>query len=143
MNAYYIRCRAADVPQLLALGVLLGVLAEAEGAHVAAEPGIVWDVIGPVHEPTGETGEDGQPLSAPVCDADGVPYWHANLHTPFALLERAQQLAAEHPEIAEALGAIPRWFLVDAEGRARAPASPARVLFGMEPTLNINTETRP
>ena len=121
MNVYYIRCRVADFPQLLALGVLLGVLVLGEdGEHVAA-PGCVWDVIGPVCDAAG-----------PVCDAAGEMYWHANLHTPFVLRERAHALAAEQPEIAEALATIPRWFLSDADGNAVAPASPVRVLFGEE-----------
>lgn len=121
MNAYYIRCRADDVPVLLVLGEMLGVLMLGEdGEHVAA-PGCVWDVIGSVCDAAGL-----------VCDEAGVPYWHANLHTPFVLRERAQALAEARPEIAEALATIPRWLLADADGNATAPASPVRVLFGEE-----------
>jgi hypothetical protein len=119
MNAYYLRCRDDDVPVLLVLGEMLGVLMPGEdGVHVVA-PGCVWDVIGPVCDEAG-----------PVVDETGTPYWHANLFTPFVLRERAQEVAAARPEIAEALATIPRWFLSDADGNAVAPASPVRVLFG-------------
>lgn len=133
INAYYIRCRPERVPELLALGVLLGVLVESEGVHAAADASIVWDPIGSVHEPTGELDAEGQPV--PVCDADGVELWHANLFTPFALLARAQQMAQERPEIAGGLAAIPELFVTDpATGEAVPPRSPARVLLGVEPT---------
>lgn len=132
MNAYYIRCHPADVAELLALGVMLGVLKESEGAHVAAQPGIVWDVIGLIHRATaGEADAEGQPAMQPLAAPDGAPYWHANLHTPdsMSLLAHAQQLAADRPEIAQALAAVPRFFVADpATGTAIAPRQPYRVL---------------
>ena len=130
MNAYYIRCHPADVPELLALGVMLGVLIEQDGTHVAAT-GMVWDVIGPIPRATGEADADGQPVMQPLSAPDGAPYWHANLNTPdsMSLLAHAQQLAADRPEIAQALAAVPRFFVADpATGTATAPRQPYRVL---------------
>lgn len=134
MNAYYVRCHRDDVPELLALGVLLGVLTEADGQHVAAAPDIVWDVIGTIQQPTGDVDQAGRPVLAPVAAPDGTPLWHANVYTPWRLMARAEQMAAERPEVAEALAAVPRFFVTDpGTGQAVPPRSPVRVLAGVVP----------
>jgi hypothetical protein len=128
MQTYYLRCIAPDWPTMIALGVALGALADTEGT-ITATGGGVWDVIGPVHKPTGEQDADGQPIMAALTDDDGREYLHANLTTPIDLRQRAEQIAADRPEVAEAMADLGRFFLLDAQGNARAPAQPHRVLF--------------
>lgn len=144
MNDYAIRCTQADVPQLLALAERLGVLSPhtdlegnptgGHGLHSDRRGG--WDVLGTIYRPTGGTVRHTMPggyeIEVPkteaVCDEAGEPYWHANLRIDIDLAERAREMAAGDPEIAEALANLSRWFVIDPEtGHARLPKSPARV----------------
>ena len=123
MNDYYLRCIESDVPTLLALGQLLGALqitTQEDGTQAVSAPGGAIDIIG--HKPHYLTGE-------PVCDENGVPYWHANLRTPLTLREVAAQMAIDHPEIAAGLANEGRFFLVDENGVAVPPQFPQRVFL--------------
>jgi hypothetical protein len=142
MNTYYLR--TIDYPQLLEMGVKLGVLAIAYEAYedqeqevdgmtvivkVPVGDGTVYatdcgylDYIGIIERPTGVEDE-----TDPIVNPDGVAYLHANLITPHDL--RALAIASDDPEIQAALGDIAAWFIVDEEGNAVAPQHPHRV-FG-------------
>lgn len=128
---YFLRSTQADKANLLALGVLLGVLAEHEGSHYAtAGDFIILNDDGKVYRPTGETVViDGieTALTAPVLDDQGQPYWHANLRTTINLRERAEAMAASHPELAGALSQFGKYFVTDEEGNPAAPKNPACV----------------
>ena len=136
MNTYYLR--TIDYPQLLEMGVKLGVLAityEAyddeglpigDGTVYATDCGCL-DYIGIIERPTGDTDEDGLPVTTPIVNPDGVPYIHANLITPHDI--RALAEASTDPEIQAALTDIAGWFVVDAEGNATIPNHPHRI-FG-------------
>lgn len=127
MNDYYLRCIPADYDRMIAIGVALGAVTVEEGVVTPTQGG-VWDYIGEIAEQTG-VDDEGNPITAPVSDANGVPYIHINLRTPIALGETAQQMAQEHPEVAEGLAELGRFFLLDAEGNARAPSAPLRVFL--------------
>jgi hypothetical protein len=136
MNTYYLR--TIDYPQLLEMGVKLGVLAIAyeaydeeglpigDGTVYATDCGCL-DYIGIIERPTGDTDEDGLPVTTPIVNPDGIPYIHANLITPHDIKALAE--ASTDPEIQAALTDIAGWFVVDAEGNATIPNHPHRV-FG-------------
>jgi hypothetical protein len=136
MNTYYLR--TIDYPQLLEMGVKLGVLAIAyeaydeeglpigDGAVYATDCGCL-DYIGIIERPTGDTDEDGLPVTTPIVNPDGIPYIHANLITPYDIKALAE--ASTDPEIQAALTDIAGWFVVDAEGNATIPNHPHRI-FG-------------
>jgi len=136
MNTYYLR--TIDYPQLLEMGVKLGVLAIAyeaydeeglpigDGTVYATDCGYL-DYIGIIERPTGDTDEDGLPVTTPIVNPDGIPYIHANLITPHDIKVLAE--ASTDPEIQAALSDIAGWFVVDAEGNATAPNHPHRI-FG-------------
>jgi hypothetical protein len=140
MNTYYLR--TVNYPQLLEMGVKLGVLAmtyEAydeeglpigDGTPYATDCGYL-DYIGIIERPTGETetNEFGMTVAVttPITNPDGTPYIHANLITPYDI--RALAEASTDPEIQAALTDIAGWFVVDAEGNATIPNHPHRV-FG-------------
>lgn len=138
MNKYFIRTIAADYPQLMALGQLLGVIevlpAMAEPfeqpARIHALGGGFWDFIGPIDVPTGEfvslTYGPPVPVMAPLRDSLGHEYIHVNIQTPVNLKEAATALAQAHPEVAAGLANLGKYFLLDAEGNARAPSQPHR-----------------
>ena len=125
MNTYYLR--TVNYPQLLEMGVKLGVLAIAyeaydeeglpigEGTPYATDCGCL-DYIG-------EISKD----EVVIVNPDGIPYIHANLITPHDI--RALAEASTDPEIQAALSDIAGWFVVDAEGNATAPNHPHRI-FG-------------
>ncbi len=125
MNTYYLR--TVNYPQLLEMGVKLGVLAIAyeaydeeglpigEGTPYATDCGCL-DYIG-------EISKD----EVVIVNPDGIPYIHANLITPHDI--RALAEASTDPEIQAALSDIAGWFVVDAEGNATIPNHPHRV-FG-------------
>lgn len=108
MNTYFLRStsRAELVATVVGLGLILD---DADGARTVS-PHDVWDEIGEILQPTGET-NDGPygpvPVMAPIADADGVPYWHANLYTP-----------------TDVTGIPPQYVLTP------QPANPVRVLWG-------------
>jgi hypothetical protein len=117
LNDYYIRCRESEREQLYALAAALGVLVEAEGAHVVPPPHAgAWDEIGQI------TRADGV-----VVDPEGNPYWHANLRINADLADIAIALAPDSPEIAAGLADLARWFVVGPDGKATAPKQPERV----------------
>lgn len=149
MNKYYIRTLPTDWDTLLKLGEKLGAIAlhyeteqqiDKDGAVtkvnvgkpiVSATEGGAWDFIGEIQVPTGELDKEGNPITAPVTDANGVAYWHANLITPLALGELAASMQGTDEEIAEGLANLAKFFLLDAQGNARAPTQPTRVFAGM------------
>lgn len=114
MNTYFIRTTANDYPQLIALGVLLGAIVEVEGEIHA--PNGAWDYIGAIYKD-----------EVSLKDPQGREYIHINIITPINLADAAAELAADHPEVAEAIDNLGRFFLLDAEGNARAPEQPYRV----------------
>ena len=114
MNIYYIRTVAEDYPQLIALGKLLGAIIEVDGAIYA--PFGQWDYIGPIVK-------DGSSLK----DGQGREYIHANIATPVSLRATAVALAATNPDVAAGLANLSKYFLLDGQGNATAPAIPYRV----------------
>jgi hypothetical protein len=125
---YHIRALPADWPKLIGLGVKLGALTVSEDVVSTATPGC-WDFIGVLHKPTGNvitTPEGETPEMAPVTDDKGVAYWHANLRTTVHLGAVAREMAQTDPDIAKAMQALDRFFLLDEEGNPRAPKQPAR-----------------
>ncbi len=127
MNDYYVRTTQALWPTMLQLGVLLGVIElhysefDEEGSP-AGEPTVIateggaWDYIGEILVD-----------EVPVADAEGSPYLHGNLRTPINLRERAEAMATENPALAEAMGSLGQFFLLDENGSARLPRNPHRV----------------
>jgi hypothetical protein len=130
MNTYYLRSTTTDWPELLNLGVLLGEITIGEDGNPYGPSFVVVNHNGYVYKPTGETaiveGETVE-LTAPVLGPDGLPYMHANLRTNQNLGEKAAELAESHPELAEALSNLGKYFLIDEEGKPRTPANPAWV----------------
>jgi hypothetical protein len=125
---YHIRALPADWPKLIGLGVKLGALTVSEDVVSATTPGC-WDFIGVLHKPTGNvitTPEGETPEMAPVTDDKGVAYWHANLRTTVHLGAVAREMAQTDRDIAKAMQALDRFFLLDEEGNPRAPKQPAR-----------------
>jgi hypothetical protein len=125
---YYLRCLESDKAKLLALGVTMGVLVESEGKHYATAGDFIE--IGYVHRPTGETVVvDGieTALTEPVRDEHGNLYFHWNLRTTIDLRERAESMAASHPELAEALAELSKYFVTDENSQPKAPTNPAVV----------------
>lgn len=116
MNDYFIRVTQDDYPRLIALGKMLGAITEQDGVIVATQCG-AWDYIGPIC--------DAQEV--PLRSPEGEEYVHINLRTPLALRAVALTLAKASPEIAAGLSQLDQFFLVDADGLARAPAVPHRV----------------
>lgn len=134
MNIYYIRTIAADYPAMIAIGKILGVIAENEEGQIYATQGGCWDYIGPIYVPTGETLQTDMgsvPVTTPRLDPDGNEYIHINLVTPTSLKDTALALAEEHPDVAEGLANLGRYFLLDANGDARLPTNPHRIFAGM------------
>ena len=123
MNTYFLR--TVNYPQLLDMGVKLGVLAityEAydeegvpvgEGTVCATDCGCL-DYIGKISKD-----------EVVIVNPDGIPYLHANLITPHDL--RALAMASTDPEIQAAMADIAEWFAIDAEGNPVAPNNPHRV----------------
>lgn len=130
---YYIRALPKDWPTLIALGEKLGALSvyeseDGESVVSAKTPGS-WDFIGVLYKPTGniiETEDGDIPEMTEVTDEKGTAYWHANLRTTVHLGEVAREMAKTDPEIADAMQALDRFFLLDEQGNPRAPAQPAR-----------------
>ncbi len=125
MNTYYLR--TINYPQLLEMGVKLGVLAIAYEAYdeegLPIGDGTVYATDCGCLDYIGEISKDEVVITNP----DGIPYIHANLITPYDI--RALAEASTDPEIQAALSDIADWFVVDAEGNATAPNHPHRV-FG-------------
>ena len=125
MNTYYLR--TVNYPQLLEMGVKLGVLAIAYEAYdeegLPIGDGTVYATDCGCLDYIGEISKDEEVIVNP----DGIPYIHANLITPYDI--RALAEASTDPEIQEALSDIAGWFVVDAEGNATVPNHPHRI-FG-------------
>jgi hypothetical protein len=125
MNTYYLR--TIDYPQLLEMGVKLGVLAIAYEAYdeegLPIGDGAVYATDCGCLDYIGEISKDEVVITNP----DGIPYIHANLITPHDIKALAE--ASTDPEIQAALTDIAGWFVVDAEGNATAPNHPHRI-FG-------------
>lgn len=131
MNDYCIRTTAADYPELLQIGAALGAITVDEDGIVSAVDG-AWDYIGTIYEPTGTfTTYEGVevPDTAPILAPDNTEYIHINLRTPLSLKVVAMELAEAHPEVAAGLANLGKYFMVDGEGNATTPATPARVWF--------------
>ncbi len=144
---YYIRAIKQDWPTVESLTEALGVATR--NPETGELVGQGWVFIGPVMKPTGQfvevatdpelsVDESGNAtlittqtieLTAPVCDANGNEYVHANLVYDGSLRELAESKAAEHPELAAALAEVPRYFVTDTEGNPVVPQNPARVIF--------------
>lgn len=122
MNDYYLRCRWSDLPQLVALGQLLGVIQKVDNVITPIGDGC-WDEIGLKYLPVAE----GEPQCDPVGAPD--PFWHINFRTEHDIRAKAEALAGVRPEIGAALAGIGRYFLTDAEGKAVAPEFPLRVFL--------------
>jgi hypothetical protein len=125
---YFLRFLESDLPEVRILGILLGELHDTEDDSLV---GNSFVLVGHLYEPTGETttDEDGNviKLQRVITDPDGNPYIHANLRTNQDLKAVAEQLAADNPQMAEALSNLGRFFLLDEEGNARTPSNPQRV----------------
>jgi hypothetical protein len=125
MNTYFLR--TVNYPQLLDMGVKLGVLAITYEAYdeegVSVGEGTVYATDCGCLDYIGEISKD----EVVIVNPDGIPYIHANLITPYDI--RALAEASTDPEIQAALSDIAGWFVVDAEGNATAPNHPHRI-FG-------------
>lgn len=157
---YFLRCKESDFPELVALGVLLGVIREVEmdgpdvdrddeGFPIDPNPpvkteiiganGCDWDLVfgtGKLYEGTGVFTEvNGIPIeeSHLIVDEMGHPYIHINILTRFDLGDRAREMAVNHPELAEALSNMGKYFLLDGEGKVRRPANPQCSYGVLEP----------
>jgi len=126
---YFLRFIESDKPSVRALGILLGELHNTDDDSLVGN-GFV--LIGHLTEPTGKTitDEDGNviELREVIKDPNGKPYIHANLRTNQDLRAVAEQLAVDNPEMAKALSDLGKFFLLDSEGKARAPNKP-QVVF--------------
>ena len=134
MNVYYLRTISAHYDEMIAIGKILGAIAETEDGRIYATQGGCWDYIGLIHVPTGETAQTEmgpQPVMTPLLDPDGNEYIHVNLITPIPLKAKALAMAADHPEAAEGLANLGRYFMLDANGDARLPNNPHRIFAGM------------
>jgi hypothetical protein len=133
MSDYFLRFTEADLPAVRALGILLGELHDTEDDSLV---GNSFVMVGHLYEPTGETTTDEEgnviKLQRVITDPDGNPYIHANLRTNQDLRAVAEQLAADNPQMAEALSDLGRFFLLheqdvfDDEGNLIASAGLAR-----------------
>lgn len=147
MNTYFIRCIKSDFPRLLALGQKLGAITltysefvqstEENGLtvetptgtpQVTATGGGAWDFIGEIPQ-ADLVDSQGEPVYKPICDADGNPYIHVNLVTTLSLGELAANMAGTDEEVAAGLQDLGCFFLLDADGNARAPSAPYRVFL--------------
>jgi hypothetical protein len=81
--------------------------------------GVEWDYIGYKPLEGGGFLEDGR----------GNKYIHVNIRTPFSVGERATSVAAADVEVAAALSAIDRFFVVDGFMQAKTPDVPMRVFL--------------
>lgn len=126
---YFIK--TTKVEELLGLGVYLGVLEVKDAGGVGPVIGVDFDIIGYIYDKSKPilTTEDGEVVYDVLRDENNVPYWHANLLTPFSLDERARQMAAQSPTIAQAISKIPEFFVVDDSALARFPKNPARMFW--------------
>lgn len=145
---YYLRSAPALWPTLLQLGKQLGALTltyteflESEdengfpvrtpvGEPIVSAVDGSWSYIGQIMQPTGATeavGDFTVPVMAPIANAEGVAYLHANLRTKINLREVAEAMAAENPDLAVALSSISNFFVVDLAGNPVAPNQPHRV----------------
>ncbi|NKF21601.1 hypothetical protein [Solimonas marina] len=82
MNTYCLRStsRTTIIDACITAGALV--------ADGTPSQGIIWDEIGAIYEPTGNTIEtDDGPVDgmAPRADENGTPYWHANVYSGAAL----------------------------------------------------------
>lgn len=132
-DTYYLR--ATSRAELIDLGIDLGLLFNDDGVIMATSSEIGWDEIGTIDLPTGAVGPDGVPLTAPVTDASGNVYWHANLYMPYDLMTWAQAKALAYAGtergncIVAAIANSANYFPLDAVGQPRKPISPVRVLW--------------
>lgn len=136
MNTYYLR--ASGRAELVGIGVDLDLLVDDEDGTRAASSEIIWDEVGTIHEPTGDADAEGCPIFAPVTDAEGNLYWHANIYMPHVLIEWAQVKHAEAVQagdsaladrIAQHIASSPAYFPLDAQGQPRKPNNPVRILW--------------
>jgi len=129
IKPYFLRCKQSDFNELVSLGKLLGVIDEHEG-HIYGINGCDWDLVfgtGQLYEGTGTFTEvDGVQVEQKrlIVDENGDAYLHINLLTRFDLGDKAREMAVDHPELAQALSSMGKYFLLDAEGKVRRPANP-------------------
>lgn len=127
--------RALTRAELVGIGVDLDLLVDDEDGTRAASSEIIWDEVGTIHEPTGDADAEGCPIFAPVTDAEGNLYWHANLYMPHVLIEWAQAKAVEYAgtersaRIVQHLTDSANYFPLDDQGQPRKPNSPQRILW--------------
>ena len=134
MWPYFLRCKQSDFPELVALGKLLGVIAEyKDDSGKLVQCGINgcdWDLVfgtGHLYEGTGIFTEvDGVQVEQKrmIVDENGDAYLHINVLTRFYLGDKAREMAVDHPELAQALSSMGKYFLLDVEGKVRRPANP-------------------
>ena len=147
-QTYYLRTRPEKYDRLLELGQTMGVITLTYTDSVSGEPvdsdtpdAVLhigsqigsWDYIGEIRRPTGETtlDEDGNeiPVTEIITDVDGIPFIHVNFRTETDLLDLAQKLALDNPDIAEGLAEVSSYF-VSENGELVAPKNPVRIFLG-------------
>lgn len=120
MSDCFLKATIDNWPEVIELGILLGLLYEEKdingeptGRHYSIPDGYVF--IGPIYEPTGQMINDPElgliPETAPITNPQGDVYWHANLRTEINIRQRAEFLQGGHPELAQALGRLNRYFV--------------------------------
>lgn len=148
MNTYFIRCVQADYSRFCTLGEKLGAitLTYTEFVESTDENGVVtstptgtpqvtaveggaWDYIGHIPQ-AGLVDSQGETVYKPIADASGNPYVHVNLVTPLDLGKAAAALSDVDEDVNKAWRqAMGKFFLLDAQGNARAPSAPHRVFL--------------
>ena len=129
IKPYFLRCKQSDFNELVALGKILGVIDEHEG-QIHGINGCDWDLVfgtGQLYEGTGVFTEiDGIQAEQKrlIVDENGDAYLHINLLTRFDLGDKAREMAIDHPELAQALSSMGKYFLLDQDGKVRLPANP-------------------
>jgi len=131
-NEYFPKAIKQDWPLVIEALQILGMLDADE--HMTEECA-AWVIVGAYPVPTGETRTDpetGQAVAvtAPLTDENGNEYVHGNLTTTVDIFARAQEMAAEYPLLAEALSNLPRFIVVDADGKPKRPSRPMNVRAG-------------
>lgn len=138
---YFLRCKQSDYAELITLGKMLGVIDEVADesgdSRVVGVNACDWDYRGELWEDDGTTSViDGVTVNNKrlIVDENGISYLHINILTRFDLGDKARAMAVDHPELAQALSNLGKFFLLDANGKIRPPNAPQCSFGIVQPT---------